>query len=92
MNASDLVKSSILAVTADAFRANGISSLPVTEEEFVRMLKKHDWNWDKAEDRVDWIRGLENEQNLDKIAESSPVLRELFDKYESEALKNAPTR
>lgn len=87
MNSSLAIKSHLLAITADSFRANGISAPVVSVDEFRRMLDRHDWNWDKAESRSDWISGLDNEHSLDRIADSSPELRVLFDQYEKEASK-----
>lgn len=84
MNASSLIRSHVLAVTADAFKANGISAPVVSEEEFARMLDRHDWTYRMSDDQRYYLSGLESEQNLERIARSSPVLDMMYRKASSE--------
>ena len=86
MNASSLIRSHVLAVTADAFRANGISAPVVSSEEFQKMLDRHNFQYAHEDRESKYLAGLEADQNLRKIANSDPHLGRLY----LEALHNTP--
>lgn len=60
-------------------------TLSVSEfDEFVMLLRSHDWFYEWSDDHRVWVRGKEAERIIAERAKRDPILTDLYKSYSSE--------
>ena len=59
-------------------------TLSVSEfDEFVMLLRSHDWLYEWSDDQSVWVRGKEAERIIKERAKIDPILTDLYTSYRS---------
>ena len=53
----------------------------MTEEEYLELLKQHDWYYYYSDDHRVYTKGRDNAQRLLNLSQDSPKLRQMYEKF-----------
>jgi hypothetical protein len=56
----------------------------MSEEEFLKLLKKHDWTYQHTDDHTVWQAGNSSWNRIQNLMKMHPELRKVYDKFKEE--------